>query len=578
MMAKAHTLVDNFNDDAIDTAVRWFPSVSLAREANGRIEIPLPSGSAGSGKLISRTTYDLVGSEVRVELVRAPASHPLIETNLLVVDGANYLKLALANGVLGAYQWVSGAGSMLGAAPYDPSMHRWLRIRETSGTLFYETSPDAVAWTALASGGHPFTITAVTVRFGAEVYGSVPSPGLAVFDNFNVQDTSLSRRVEERRLSARAVRVQAAELAAARRHDEHANNNDETNYPDDGLLGQYSKSLRHDAVGDPEPHSYASLLRALESRDPQDFEEIILASSTALKLTNPQGGLAFDVEGPDAQERTMPPAPRFDSEVTAHEMGELYWMAVARDVPFASYAADAATASSIVKRAIDSLNAEFPRFGGTVPVTAQNLFRGIYPGDQVGPYVSQFLLKGNNDSRKPDGQGRDANEGFISYGSHTIDQRIFPAVANVDYLTAFTPWLEAQNGVDKRGQDSFDTVKRFIRTLRDGATYVHFDQVVDAYYNAAWILMSEPTGNQLAFQSGITGRAQVDLEFAKNPGNPYDPPGTEMDARKQVGFGTFGQIHLLQALVEVLGGPSGPCGGKSGACTAACGRRSTAAA
>jgi membrane-associated phospholipid phosphatase len=110
-----------------------------------------------------------------------------------------------------------------------------------------------------------------------------------------------------------------------------------------------------------------------------------------------------------------------------------------------------------------------------------------------------------------------------------------------------------QNGVDKRGQDSFDTVRRFIRNLRDGTTYVHFDQVLNAYYNAAWILMTEPTGNQLALQAGVTGRPQIDLEFPKNTGNPYDPPGTAMDSKTQVGFGTFGPIHLLQALAEVLG-------------------------
>jgi hypothetical protein len=53
-----------------------------------------------------------------------------------------------------------------------------------------------------------------------------------------------------------------------------------------------------------------------------------------LKLTNPQAGLAFDLEGPDAQAVTQPPAPRFDSKQAAAEMRELYWMALARDVPF----------------------------------------------------------------------------------------------------------------------------------------------------------------------------------------------------------------------------------------------------
>jgi hypothetical protein len=354
--------------------------------------------------------------------------------------------------------------------------------------------------------------------------------------------------VEERRLSAREVRGLASDVAAARRHDEHANNNDEVNYPGTPLVGNYSKSLRHDSLGDPIPASYATLLRALQSEDPADFEEILLATGTPIKLTNPQGGLAFEIAGPDTQERTMPPAPRFDSDVTAHEAGELYWMAVARDVSFTDYASNAA-----VSAAVTSLNNEFPQFGGTRPVTAQNVFRGIYPGEQVGPYVSQFLLKGNIDQRKPDGQGRDANEGFISYGARVIDQRLYPAAANVDYLTTFSTWLDVQNGVDRRGQDTFEATRRFIRNLRDGATFVHFDQVIDAYYNAAWILTSEPTGNQLVFQSGVTGRPQTDLEFPNDEGNPYNPPGTAMDSRTQAGFGTFGPIHLFQALSEVLG-------------------------
>ena len=61
----------------------------------------------------------------------------------------------------------------------------------------------------------------------------------------------------------------------------------------------------------------------------------------------------------------------------------------------------------------------------------------------MGPYVSQFLLKGNTDPRKPDGQGRDADDGYITYGSQVIDQRQwtvkgFPELgAAADYLTGF---------------------------------------------------------------------------------------------------------------------------------------------
>ncbi|HYR07061.1 MAG TPA: vanadium-dependent haloperoxidase, partial [Longimicrobium sp.] len=178
---------------------------------------------------------------------------------------------------------------------------------------------------------------------------------------------------------------------------------------------------------------------------------------------------------------------------------------------------------------------------------------GIYPGEQVGPYVSQFLLKGNADPRKLPGLGRNADEGYISYGARVIDQRILPAKPVVtNYIAQFSTWVSVQNGLDRRGLDTFDTAMRFIHTLRDGATFVHFDQVVDAFYNTAWLLMSEPLGDQ-KLAVNATGRPQIDLEFPKDQGNPYDPPGMAMDSRTQAGFATFGPIHLLQVLVDVVG-------------------------
>jgi hypothetical protein len=558
-MAKTHTLVDNFNDNTTDPG-RWIvqaaPGTQVA-ETNGRLEIlPRPhlAGTNG-GAYRSTGLFDFSDSTVRVEVVHALAAPTDASTYLSVgPDGSNEIYISIQEGMVRALADANGGSFAYGKVPYDPARHRWLRLRHETAAVaggdvvYYETSPDGVEWEVLAAPAPPIPVTSLYVYLGARTHAAVPRPGLAVFDNFNVQNTPLARRVEERRLSARDVRVQAAEVAAARRHPEHMNNNDEVNYPTRPLAGNYSKSLKHDAFGDPDPASYATLLRALESRDPADFEEIQLASPTALKLTSPQAGLAFDIAGPDAQALTQPPAPRFDSEVAAHEAGELYWMAVARDVHFSSYGTDPAIAAAVV-----SLNGEFPQSGATTPVTTQNVFRGVYPGEQVGPYVSQFLLKGNTDPRKPDTLGRDANEGFISYGARVIDQRLIPAAAGVNYLTDFPWWRDVQNGVDKRGLDTFDTARRFIRNLRDGATFVHFDQVVDAFYNAAWILMSEPTGNQFALQAGITGRPQIDAEFLNDPGNPYNPPGTADDSRTQAGFATFGPIHLLQVLSEVLG-------------------------
>jgi hypothetical protein len=549
-MAKAQTLVDNFADDAIDPA-KWAVFGGPVVETNGRIEIRPASGVVGSSGLVSATGYDLLESHFVVELVRPLRGGPGTETVVRAkLDDSNFVSFRVMDGMLRMQQRAWGYDYTDTSVLYDPSAHRWLRLRgvgTASRTIRWDVSADGCTWetllsdfqyVSLSSGGVSLELAAVTTQ-------AVPAPGVAIFDNVNTPEARRARRVEERRLSARDVRVEAAELAARLRHDEHANNDDEASYPGYSFIGNYSKSLPHDYLGDPDPVAYGTLLRALESRDPADFEVIRLASPTALKLTNPQSGFAFDLEGPDAQAITQPPAPRFDSEQAAHEAGELYWMAVARDVPFIYYDWD-----GVIGAAVSSLNAEFPQFGGTVGVTTQNVFRGIFPGEQVGPYVSQFLLKGNVDTRKPAGLGREATDGYISYGSRVINQRLFPATAFQDYLIDFPWWLDVQNGVDKRGMDSFDTTRRFIWNLRAGTTFVHFDQVIDAFYNAAWILMSEPTGDQL---STATGRPQIDLEFPKNQGNPYDPPGMAMDSRTQVGFATFGQTHMLQVLSEVLG-------------------------
>jgi hypothetical protein len=516
---------------------------------NGRLEIRPGGNLTQYGGYKSVATYDLTNSSAHVEVVQTLSG----ETNFeAIMDGTHKVFFSAGGGFLTCTAHIVENSQYLGfstSIPYDPESHRWWRLREKDGVLHWEVSADGQQWNALLSKPTPMNVTFVTLHLQAGNFDKVAYPGLAIFESFNTPGTREPRRVEERRLSALATREKAAQLAAGRRHPAHFNNNDEVNYPDRPFIGNYSKSLRHDALGDPEPISYGSLLRALESRDPGDFEEILLAPN-AVKLTNPQAGLAFDLEGPDAQALTQPPAPRFDSRQTAAEMGELYWMALARDVPFINYASEAAVAGSVLERAIRSLNTEFPPFGGTAPVTAQNLFRGIFPGEQVGPYVSQFLWKGNVDPRKPDGQGRDADEGFITYGSQYIDQRQW-TVKPVDYLTQFPDWLAVQNGRDDRGKDQIDPTRRFIRNLRDGANYVHFDQVVNAYWNAAFLLLSEPRGNQL--MGAGSGRPQVDKEFPCDQGNPYDPPGTASDSRTQVGFTTFGPVHLLQLLIEVAG-------------------------
>jgi hypothetical protein len=358
-----------------------------------------------------------------------------------------------------------------------------------------------------------------------------------------------AHRIYTRRTEARELREEVAESAFLRPHLDHNNNGEEAEYrrpfpppppPDNngGLsyIANYSKALPHNPFGEVDQEAYRGLLRALYSGNPDHFEQIRLGLPDELDLTNPQSGLAFDLEGPDAQAVTMPPAPRIDSKESSAEMGELYWMALLRDVRFIHpTGGDDYRSNATVGNAATSLSpgGDFSEFRGprddSGNVTRDTLFRGFTRGDLVGPYVSQFLLRGSADPFLVPPLTPAA--GFITYGTLKIDQRqrtvLSPAAGGRDFLTTFSDWLAVQNGDDRTalGLNRFDGTRRFIRNLRDLANYVHFDALYEAYLNACLILLSIP--------------APVD------PGNPY------VDSRTQDGFGTFGPPHILTLLTEV---------------------------
>ncbi len=350
-----------------------------------------------------------------------------------------------------------------------------------------------------------------------------------------------------RQQQAQSIRDQADALANLP-IPQHVNNCEENDYP---YIFNYSKALQHDALGDPTAASYQSLVTALQTKTHAAFNSLQDGPGPK-KQTNPQAGLQYQLEGYDPQALTMPPAPRNDRARAAAEMGELYWMALARDVPFIDYDTQFNTAGSIIKRAARSLSSpwwggEFTEFQGPKvlgKVTARTLFRGIYPGELIGPYVSQFLLKGNSAPAANGLPARSAKDGLITYGSQVIDQRQRTALPGVDHLKTFTPWLQAQNGTDFRGLDQLDPTKRFIRSLRDGGNYVHLDLVINAWYNTAFYLLSEPTGTQLAANAGTV--IMRDREFPFDQGNPYN---TAVD---QDGFITLGPVQAVQLVTNVI--------------------------
>jgi hypothetical protein len=303
-----------------------------------------------------------------------------------------------------------------------------------------------------------------------------------------------------RRAKAYAVRERAAAEARSRPRVAHATNGDEEEVL--GYAGNFSKGLVHNDLGEVDPESYASLLAAIRSGRPEDFERVQM--SVGPRLVSPQAGLSFDLEGPDSHHLAIRPAPRLASAEAAGEMAELYWMALLRDVPFTRYG----SAPLVAEAAADlSRYSDFrgPKEGGSV--TPATLFRGRTAGDLVGPYLSQFLLKD------------------VEFGALRMPQLMETVYAGVDYLTDYDAWLTAQRGPARYDPQPKDPMRRYVRNLRDLAQWVHVDQLYQAYVQACLILL--------------------------DAGCPLDQGLPSHRWQVQVGFAEFGAPHVMTLVTEV---------------------------
>ena len=285
------------------------------------------------------------------------------------------------------------------------------------------------------------------------------------------------------------------------------NNGDEVLYPNQ--IGSYSKGLPHQSNGEVVLSAYNALLDALRTGNPTKFEQIPLGGDR--KLTSPQAGFAFDLEGKDCFTLIQPPAPAFASRENAAEIAENYWMALLRDVSFSDYSSNPIAAAAAADLTLFGADFKGPK-NNSGQVTPNLLFRGLTAGDKEGLQISQFF--------------------YLScfFGANEINQKIRTVLGansgGADYMTDFASWLSIQNGISPSGGDIFDPTPRYLRNGRDIGQWVHIDVLFQGYFQAFLVL------------AGTLGAAF-------DSGNPYSNSTT------QAGFATFGGPHLATLLCEV---------------------------
>ena len=171
-MAAIATLVDDFNDNTID-AVKWPNTFGTCTETGGRARVPC---TAGFNAYSSGLAYTLTGSMVYLQAF-APAgggaateawAQVLVKSSTSGTDLGFELRMATVASPFDELVMFSRTAFFDPAAvaiTYDPVAHAWLRIRETAGTAYWETSADGLAWTVRRTLANPAWVGDADLEF-----------------------------------------------------------------------------------------------------------------------------------------------------------------------------------------------------------------------------------------------------------------------------------------------------------------------------------------------------------------------------------------------------------------------------
>lgn len=351
--------------------------------------------------------------------------------------------------------------------------------------------------------------TGAAATMAAGILGGAPK-ALAQSDRFGFSNAAPSN---PRVAKATAIRIAKANADATVPTPPHTTNGDENRYSDHSA--SYSKCLLQDHIGIVNPAAWASFKTALKSGLMSDWENIIIGGTRT--ENGPQGCYTYDLESLDSSQYgnaplqgdptgiiVVPPFDKISSPEYGTQLIEMYWASLLRDVAFTDYASNA-TAQAAATELTNSIGYRGPK-DGNGNVTPDLLFRGTFPGETIGPYMSQLMITPT------------------SHGAQPLDQLMDTFVPGVDYMLDPTTYLQVQNGIDTGLRNQFDTVRRYLHDWRGLAAWTHVDVLYQGYLVGLLVLGT--------------------LKAPPNPGLPY------VGSRTQNGFCTFGGPDMAASMGE----------------------------
>lgn len=148
---------------------QYTPNGGTLTFTNGEMVMTVPANTNDARSIVSSyATYDLRGRSLEFEV-------PLVggvttEIGLLDPSDADVF-FGMTEGNMFIY---SKGRYLTRSTPYSAVNHRWWRVREESGVLFFEASPNRTDWTEIGRDASPLNPAYVQLEFG--LYGGANTP------------------------------------------------------------------------------------------------------------------------------------------------------------------------------------------------------------------------------------------------------------------------------------------------------------------------------------------------------------------------------------------------------------------
>ena len=185
---KAETLVDDFafQDDNKWIWEDW--SCPIVENTIVDKQLHMLSSETNYSPLYAKGTYDLTDSHFGLQLVQTnPEGNGTFLNDISVgpdLDNCVYIRFGSWDSWISFTQKVDGVASSGGPIQLNGARHRWFRIREDSGTVYFDTSIDGAYWTERWSTPTVVDLTNSYIRLYCAPYDT-EDPATIIWDNVN---------------------------------------------------------------------------------------------------------------------------------------------------------------------------------------------------------------------------------------------------------------------------------------------------------------------------------------------------------------------------------------------------------